>query len=208
MLAIDNFDRVFQYPDVETDLCGLLRGWHERSKINKLWEKVRLIIVHSQESYTQRDINQSPFNVGLPIELGEFTAAQVQDLVARHGLGWTAAQVQQLMDLVGGHPYLVRSALYHLAAGDVTLAEFFQTAATEAGIYSDYLRGHLKTLEDHPDLATAMQTVVTSESPVRLKSEVAFKLDSMGLIVRVNNDVQPRCLLYRQYFRDRLGGGE
>ena len=72
VLAIDNFDRVFQYIDIETDFCGLLRGWHERSKTKKQWEKLRLIVVHSQESYAQKDINQSPFNVGQVIELTDF----------------------------------------------------------------------------------------------------------------------------------------
>lgn len=206
VLAIDNFDRIFKYADIETDLCGLLRGWHESSKIKKLWQKLRLIIVHSQESYAQRDINQSPFNVGLPIELGEFTPEQVQELVARHGLTWTEGELEQFMGLIGGHPYMVRSALYHIAAGDLSLAEFLRTAPTEAGIYSDYLRGHLKTLEDYPELGAAMKLVITSEAPVRLRSEESFKLDSMGLVVRVDNNVKPRCDLYRQYFCDRLGG--
>lgn len=206
VLAIDNFDRIFKYADIETDLCGLLRGWHESSKIKKLWQKLRLIIVHSQESYAQRDINQSPFNVGLPIELGEFTPEQVQELVARHGLTWTEGELEQFMGLIGGHPYMVRSALYHIAAGDLSLAEFLRTGPTEAGIYSDYLRGHLKTLEDYPELGAAMKLVITSEAPVRLRSEESFKLDSMGLVVRVDNNVKPRCDLYRQYFCDRLGG--
>jgi hypothetical protein len=206
VLAIDNFDRIFKYADIETDLCGLLRGWHESSKIKKLWQKLRLIIVHSQESYAQRDINQSPFNVGLPIELGEFTPEQVQELVARHGLTWTEGELEQFMGLIGGHPYMVRSALYHIAAGYLSLAEFLRTAPTEAGIYSDYLRGHLKTLEDYPELGAAMKLVITSEAPVRLRSEESFKLDSMGLVVRVDNNVKPRCDLYRQYFCDRLGG--
>ncbi|OPF18946.1 hypothetical protein B1L04_05855 [Microcystis aeruginosa KW] len=206
VLAIDNFDRIFKYADIETDLCGLLRGWHESSKIKKLWQKLRLIIVHSQESYAQRDINQSPFNVGLPIELGEFTPEQVQELVARHGLTWTEGELEQFMGLIGGHPYMVRSALYHIAAGDLSLAEFLRTAPTEAGIYSDYLRGHLKTLEDYPELGAAMKLVITSEAPVRLRSEESFKLDSMGLVVRVDNNVKPRCDLYRRYFCDRLGG--
>jgi hypothetical protein len=205
VLAIDNFDRIFKYADIETDLCGLLRGWHESSKIKKLWQKLRLIIVHSQESYAQRDINQSPFNVGLPIELGEFTPEQVQELVARHGLTWTEGELEQFMGLIGGHPYMVRSALYHIAAGDLSLAEFLRTGPTEAGIYSDYLRGHLKTLEDYPELGAAMKLVITSEAPVRLRSEESFKLDSMGLVVRVDNNVKPRCDLYRQYFCDRLG---
>ena len=206
VLAIDNFDRIFKYADIETDLCGLLRGWHESSKIKKLWQKLRLIIVHSQESYAQRDINQSPFNVGLPIELGEFTPEQVQELVARHGLTWTEGELEQFMGLIGGHPYMVRSALYHIAAGYLSLAEFLRTAPTEAGIYSDYLRGHLKTLEDYPELGAAMKLVITSEAPVRLRSEESFKLDSMGLVVRVDNNVKPRCDLYRQDFCDRLGG--
>ena len=163
------------------------------------------MIVHSQEAYAQRDINQSPFNVGFPIEPGEFTPAQVRDLVVRHGLVWENHRLQQLMNLIGGHPYLVRWALYHLAAGDVSFSTFLETAATEAGIYSHYLRGHLKTLEAYPDLGQAMGKVVRSDIPIRLPSEEAFKLHSMGLVVRVQNDVQPRCLLYRQYFSDRLG---
>jgi hypothetical protein len=207
VLAIDNFDRAFQYPDIETDLCGLLRGWHERAKFKKIWQQLRLIIVHSQESYAQRDINQSPFNVGLPIELGEFTAEQVRDLVARHGLIWTESDFEQFRQLVGGHPYLVRSALYHLASGDLSFSEFLQTAPTEAGIYKNYLLGHLKTLEDCPELGVAMRSLVLSEQPVRLRSEDAFKLDSMGLVVRVDNNVKPRCELYRLYFGDRLGDG-
>jgi hypothetical protein len=87
----------------------------------------------------------------------------------------------------------------------MSLEEFLQTAPTEAGIYSGYLLGHLKALEDHPELGIAMKTVVASDIPVRLRSDEAFKLDSRGLVVRVDNDVAPRCRLYRLYFRDRLG---
>lgn len=205
VLAIDNFDRVFKYADIETDFCGLLRGWYGRSRNDTLWGNLRLLIVHSQEPYLPKDINQSPFNVGLAIKLGEFTTSEVQGLIGRHGLRWTDQQVSQFIGLIGGHPYLVRSALYHIASGDLSLEEFLHIAPTEAGIYSNHLLGHLKVLEDYPKLAAAMKTVVASENPVRLRSEEAFKLDSRGLVVRDKNDVQPRCLLYRLYFRDRLG---
>jgi hypothetical protein len=207
VLAIDNFDRVFDYPDIETDFCGMLRGWHEMAKTNSLWNNLRLVIVYSQESYAKvKDINQSPFNVGLPIELDEFTANQVQSLVTLHGLDWLGQEIDQLMSSVGGHPYLVRIALYHIASGDVTLEEFLEKAATEAGFFSSYLAGHLSSLEKYPELGVAMKAVVMSDVPIRLKSEEAFKLTSMGLVVRLENDVQPRCALYRKYFRDILGG--
>ncbi|MEM9217383.1 MAG: AAA-like domain-containing protein [Cyanobacteria bacterium P01_F01_bin.150] len=176
VLAIDNFDRVFAYPDIETDFCGLLRGWHERSKSHSEWEQLRLVIVHSQEPLAQRDINQSPFNVGMPVELQEFTPDQVADLVGRHGLGWSEAETQQLIELVGGHPYLVRTALAKVASGDLTLGELLETAPTEAGIFSGHLLGHLRTLEDYPELGAAMRLVLRSRDPVRLKSEESFRL--------------------------------
>jgi hypothetical protein len=76
------------------------------------------VVVHSTEVYVPLDINQSPFNVGTNIELPEFTSAQVQDLAGRYGLGWSTHQVEQLMALVGGHPYLVRKAMYHIRRQD------------------------------------------------------------------------------------------
>ncbi len=98
------------------------------------------------------NINQSPFNVGLPIELPEFTADQVQDLAGRHGLSWNTSQIGRLMGMVGGHPYLVRLALYHIHRGDTTLEGLLREAATEAGLYGDHLRRHLWNLEQHPEL--------------------------------------------------------
>jgi hypothetical protein len=108
------------------------------------------------------------------------------------------------MAMVGGHPYLVRVALYHIARQDITLNLLLQTAPTEAGPYSDHLRRHLWNLEQHPELAAAIKKVVANTSPVRLDSIQCFKLLSMGLLQQQGNDVTPRCNLYRQYFCDRL----
>ncbi len=204
VVCLENFDRVFQYNEIESDFCGLLRGWHERSKSDSIWSQLRLVIVYSQEPYLQRDINQSPFNVGVPIELGEFTSAQVQHLAHLHGLGWRLAEIEQLMELIGGHPYLVRLALYRIANQSTSLPELLQTAPTEAGMYQRHLLGHLKYLEQHPELGAAMKQVVIKDKPVKLRSQEAFKLDSMGLIKRLNNEVVPLCRLYRDYFKDRL----
>jgi hypothetical protein len=204
VLAIDNFDRVFAHGAIETDFCGLLRSWYELARSNRLWEQFRLIISHAQESYLQKDINQSPFNVGLPVDLGEFSADQVKELVARHGLTLKDEQRDQLIALVGGHPYLVRMALYQLAQG-LNFDAYLRTAATDAGLYGKHLLGLLKALEDHPELGTALRKVMAADEPVMLRSEEAFKLDSLGLVVRVENQVKPRCRLYRNYFLQRQG---
>jgi hypothetical protein len=203
VLAIDNFDRIFAHGAIETDFCGLLRSWHELARSNPLWERFRLVLSHSLESYATKDINQSPFNVGLPVELGELSADQVRHLVGLHGLQLSEAELSQLLELVGGHPYLVRKALYELANG-LPLATFLAEAPTRAGVYCDHLRGLLKAVENHPELAEAMRQVVGGSWPVKLRSEQAFKLESLGLLVPEGNLERPRCRLYAQYMADRL----
>lgn len=204
VLAIDNFDRIFAHPAIETDFCGLLRSWHERAaRSNPLWERFRLVLAHSQEPYLAKDINQSPFNVGLPVELGELSPEQVRHLVTLHGLPLSEAEVGQLLELVGGHPYLVRRALYELANG-LPFATFLREAPTEAGVYGDHLRGLLKAVEDHPELGDALRQVVGSGEPVKLRTQEAFKLESLGVVVPDGNLERPRCRLYSQYLADRL----
>jgi hypothetical protein len=203
LLAIDDFDQIFAHAAIETDFCGLLRSWHERARSTPLWECFRLLLSHSQESYLQKDINQSPFNVGLPVELAEFSPEQVGQLLELHGLSLAEKQLDQLLELVGGHPYLVRKALYELANG-LPFASFLKEAPTEAGVFSDHLRGLLRAVEDRPELVQALRQVVHSGEPVMLRSEEAFKLESLGLLVPEGNLERPRCRLYTQYMADRL----
>ncbi len=208
VIGMDEVDMVFPHRLVADDFFGLLRSWFDAARSgdvdSELWEKLRLVIVHSTEVYVPLDIRQSPFNVGKNVELPEFNAAQVRDLGRRYGLNWRDGEDEQLMTLVGGHPYLVRKAFYHLRRQDETLAQLMDTAATEAGIYSDHLRRHLLNLQAYPALAEALRQVVVKSRPIELDSEVAFKLESMGLITRTGNAATARCNLYRVYFRDHL----
>lgn len=204
VLALDEVDYVFQVPEIAQGFFSMLRIWHEEAKTIDLWEQLRLIVAHSTEDYGRLDINQSPFNVGLPVELSEFTPDQVIALATVHQLAWDQTQVDQLMSLIGGHPYLVRLALYHLACQDLQLDQLLAEATTNTGIYEDHLRRHWLTLNQQADLAAAFQEVVTANAPVRLQTTYVYKLYSAGLIKRQGDWVEPRCELYRQYFREHL----
>ncbi|KYC39203.1 hypothetical protein WA1_31135 [Scytonema hofmannii PCC 7110] len=204
ILGLDNVDRIFAHQSIADDFFALLRAWHERAKNNTIWQTMRLVIVHSQAAYIPRDINQSPFNVGLPIELPELNELQVLDLAQRHRLNWTREQIEKLMAMVGGHPYLVRVALYSIACRKITLEQLLAIAPTEEGLYRDHLLHHLSKLEKNKELLTAMKEVVDASKPVRIKAGYASQLHSKGLVKYTGNYVQPLCNLYRQYFRDRL----
>lgn len=203
-LALDEVDEVFKHPEIAADFFGLLRSWHEKGKNEAVWKKLRLIIVHSKEVYIPLNINQSPFNVGLPVELPELNQLQVQDLVEGHSLNWTNSQIEQLIQLIGGHPYLMRVALYEIARGRKSLEKFIQVASTEEGAYSNHLRRHLLNMQQDGDLLAALKKVVAAEVPVDVGTTEAFKLRSMGLVKFQGNAVIPLCDLYRQYFSNRL----
>lgn len=204
-LGLDEVDRVFQHPEVAQEFFGLLRAWHEKGKNEPAWQKLRLIISHSKEVYIPLNINQSPFNVGLPIELPEFNQQQINELVQKHQLNLSQNEIEQLIGIVDGHPYLLRKALYEIARGSLNLKQFLQMAPTEEGIYGDHLRRHLFNLTADPNLEAAMKQVIASSNPVRLEANLAFKLRSLGLVELRGNDVIPLCNLYRLYFKDRLG---
>lgn len=208
VLALDEVDLVFPHPEVADDFFALIRSWYEAARYgdfgSERWEKVRLIVVHSTEVYVPLNINQSPFNVGKNVELVEFTVEQVKQLAQRYGISADASCAEALMSLVGGHPYLIRKALYHLRKSDFTIETLVQSAATESGVYSDHLRRHLYVLQDYPHLAKAFQQIITKPYPVETDTESIFKLESMGLVKVEGNHVLPRCEVYKEYFKEHL----
>lgn len=208
VLALDEVDIVFNYPEIATDFFSLLRAWYEKAKYgdahSNVWEKLRLLVIYSKNFYIPLKIHQSPFNVGLSVELPELTALQVQDLAARYELDWTLKQVQQLMALVGGNPYLIQLALHHISSEDTTLEQLLGTATAEDGIYSSYLRRQLLYLQQYPDLVTAMIRLVQAATPIQLEAVQAFKLQNMGLVRVRHQQCVPSCNLYRYYFSERL----
>lgn len=204
VIAIDEIDTVFHYPALAEDFLALLREWHEEATIQESWQKLRLVIAHSTEAYISLNIHQSPFNVGLPLRLRPFDRQQIQTLAQLHGLTWTVEETKSLTAMVGGHPYLIRLALYRLARQEVTLPQLLRDAPTHAGIYSDYLRRCLGNLQQQPELASALKQVVTCQNPVQLECVAVYQLDSMGLVQLNGDRVTPSCELYRQYFSTNL----
>ena len=206
-LGIDEADMIYNNVKVANDFLQLLRAWQEDGRRSPTWGKLRINIVFSGESYMiTQPPNSSPFNVGYRIELSEFTPGQILDLSKRHGLSWSVEEVEQLMSIVGGHPYLVRLALYHVAKKDFTLSEILTEAPTDKGIYQEHLRRHLWSLQEHPELLAGFQKVVNSDRPVRLDPRIDFKLHGMGLINREGSFVTLRYPhLYRAYFSKQLG---
>ncbi len=200
VLSLDEVERIFEYPDIAQDFFPLLRNWYEEANNLEIWKQLRIIVLHSTEVYVPLKINQSPFNVGLQVELPEFSLQQLEDLARRHQLDLTQTQLKQLMAMVGGHPFLVQLAFYRIGRQEVTLEQLLLSSPTESGIYIDHLRRHLVNLQQNRELAAAFKKVVTTDASVQLEPMQVYQLQRMGLVQLDGNEVTPRCNLYRQYF--------
>ncbi|MEB3179029.1 MAG: AAA-like domain-containing protein [Nostocaceae cyanobacterium] len=203
VLTINEVNRLFEHPEIARDFLSLLRSWHEEAKHNDIFQKLRLVISHSTEIYITLNINQSPFNVGIAIQLPEFTTEQIQHLAQLHGLDWTVetAKVQSLQKMLGGHPYLVRLAIYNLVKyPQLNLEQLLHEAPTLTGIFSDYLRNLLANVQNNQSLRTALKKVIARGDDVELEHIIAYKLESMGMVKLNGNKCRISCDLYRQYF--------
>jgi len=214
VIGLDDVERIFAYPHIAQDFFPLLRLWHEEANETEIWQNLRLVVVHSTEVYVPLDIHQSPFNVGLPLHLRNWSLEQVQELALCYGLDWAVGNKGQealrpLLEMVGGHPYLIQLALYHLweyqdESPLAHLEAILQEAPTDAGIYGSHLRRLLKILESSPELCQAMTKVIQNDQPVEILPIAAYKLQSMGLVELVGNLVTIPYQLYYEYFRSRL----
>jgi hypothetical protein len=206
-IALDETGYLFEYPEIAKEFLPLLRFWHEEANNLATWQNLRLVVVYATDFYIPLNIHQSPFNVGLALQLPEFSPSQVLDLAQRHGLTWLDTpngELATLMEMVGGHPHLIRLALYYLGNERVSFKQLLQEAPTQAGLYSDHLQSYLVLLQQNPELSAAFRQAIASDTPVRLETIAAYQLSRMGLVKFQGNEVVPGCELYRLYFRDRL----
>ncbi|MGK7928821.1 MAG: AAA-like domain-containing protein [Spirulina sp.] len=207
-LFLDNVDRLFDtqeiHEQITQDFFRMLRAWHEKSTSREIWNNLRMILSYSTEDYSLLDINCSPFNVGMMMELPEFTLEQVQTLAKRQDLSLEITEIKELLGAIGGNPRLIQRTFKSLKEQKCTVADILKTAHTESGIYSNYLRKYLSILQKYPELGKAMKKVVETTEIVKLDSILVFKLQGLGLIKVKGNDIKSRCQLYDLYFKDRL----
>ena len=202
VLAMDEVDRVFD-TSFRNDFFGMLRSWHNSRAIYPSLDKLDLVLVTSTEPYQLiDDLNQSPFNVGQIIELEDFTPALVAELNRRHHSPFDDKTLQQLLRLLGGHPFLVRKALYLVASEQLTLTELFANATAASGPFGDHLRRLLSLLYNKPELIQGLQQVISQNiCPDR---QIFWRLRGAGLVKADKQAALPRCQLYAEYFRENL----
>jgi hypothetical protein len=173
--------------------------------MRRSWKNFDIVLSTSTEPQFFIDRpHESPFNVGIVLTLDDFLPEQVARLNALHPRPLRDADVERLLALIGGHPYLTRKALYMVASQSpmIGIDDLFAQATSDSGPFGDHLRYYLLRLQGKPELLAALQRVVGGHAAG--DELVIYRLEGAGLVRRQNNKVQPRCELYARYFGERL----
>ncbi|GLS82436.1 AAA-like domain-containing protein [Paraferrimonas haliotis] len=216
VIAINEVNLIFDYPDVSRDFLALLRSWHEEAKHNKVMQGLRQVLIYSTEVYVQLDLNLSPFNVGLPIELKPFNDEQLSTLAQSYGFNWPAdgsiqSPIRVLQTHLGGHPYLTQLVFYTLATKEgfiespsETLQQVLKEGSESNGLFSDYLQHILVAIMNNQDAMSAFRKI-RKDKDAKLSRIEMYQLESLGVVKLQNGQVSTSCKVISDFLASQIG---
>lgn len=202
ILAMDEVEWMLS-SSFRANFFGMLRAWHEDRANDKNFKKISLFLSSSTEPYLLiDDMNQSPFNVAELISLRDFTEAEVSELNRRYHSPLNQKQVNDLTNLLSGHPYLTRKALNLLTTNRIDLNTLFAQAIEDDGPFGDVLRRYWLIILDNPIFKQALTDICHQHAYE--ENRVFHRLKAAGLIKRDGQKVVLRNKLYASYFERLL----
>lgn len=108
----------------------------------------------------------------------------------------------ELYDLLHGHPFLTRRALYLLATERIDFDTLRRTATSDDGPFGDHLRYYFAKLYEFKDLLGPFEHTIsngTCPNPRLFES-----LKGFGLVTGEDREARARNRLYASYFGQRL----
>lgn len=204
VFVFEKFDTILETETLGNEICGILRSWHERR--SPPWRKLRLIIIHSTEFYSNYDFYASPLiGVGYVASLSDFNAEQVLSFAQVNGINWTLSDVNKVMNLVGGNPYLIKLILVKLQEGN-SLEKVLDDALQGREPFQSHFFLLMRYLKSNANLRNTFRQILQKKAltPAQMKGESVQFLERLGLIDKNYDTLEVRCNLYQVYFDDLL----
>lgn len=202
VLAIDDADYLLDFP-YHSDFFALMRSWHNNRAIDLQWNKLNIAMVIATEPYLLiSNPNQSPFNVGVKLNLEDFNQAQVRDLNDRQGHPIKDNDFESFYKLLHGHPYLTRVAFYFLIKEHWTVQNLIQDSVNDQGPFGNHLINQFEILWGNQLLQQAFKQVIRLH---RCNDDNSLhNLIRAGFVIRQGDEYYCRCELYERFFQDTL----
>lgn len=199
LLCMDEVDRVFSSL-LRSAFFPSVRAFYNLGAYDPVWKKVRwLMSTSSEPSFFIQDLTQSPFNIGLRVELTTFAPEETAEFARRHGLSLEPSMIARIMEYLGGRPYLVHLLLFDTALHPESQEKLFDAQTAGGGVFLEHLKHYLVQFQQEPELGGVMKRVIAGEGCEDVK--LANRLEAAGLVQRDDSfKVICLCRLYKDYF--------
>ena len=204
VLLFEDVDCLFKKP-YRDGLFGGLRTIIDQKPNDPGIANIGFGFAHAQDpSAWIGDMNQSPFNVAQSYSLREFNGEALRQLNALHGGTLAPPQLAELKLLLGGHPFMTRTAFYRLAHDRMRFDDIVAAAPTDDGFFADHLRTRLMAILDLK-LGSAFKAILDVGKCSSIKEFEALK--ALGLVSgESHRQARARYGIYETYFKRRLDG--
>jgi len=201
VLAMDEVNRILNTP-LGSAFWGLLRSWQQDIATNKqVWDKLTIVIVFSTEPYLLvDDITPLLWTLGAKIELRDFNQEEISCLNHSYGNPLSREELQDLEELLGGHPYLTHTALHEVVEGERNSWQELAEVAIddEYSPFKDHLIRRYLLIRKRPELEAALRQVVQDHTCS--DKECLLRLQAAGLVRQKDQEYLCRYKLYEHYF--------
>ena len=124
----------------------------------------------------------------------------MQDLASRYGEDLTKQQIEQLINLVGGHLYRLQLAFYYLQQQTIALEEFLANSTIHTALYAEHLEQQWWNLQRYPELMPIFTQILNNPNPIEIEISPGSQLEKMGLVHLEGGLASLSCELFRPFF--------
>lgn len=212
VLVIDNVDTIFEKTDIAQSFCNMIASWHRESKVpnryGELWANLRIVLAHATNVYIGWDIHKSPLEgIGYVPYLSGWNEQEISQYAEIYGVRLTKTETETLINLVDGHPYLIKIAVEYLYNNEGNIQSLLEVASTPTSPFNSYFKDEIcPYLLKYPKYARAFCHILeNNEIKVDNQAEldeIEFKLNALGLIRRDNNKFYSKYSFYTENFKE------
>ncbi len=201
-LALDNVDRVMGH-SYQDEFFSMLRHWYEASKspTSSHWRTLSIALsISTSPTELIKDEHVSPYNVFRRFDVDNLAEEECVLLDERYPAKVRLGPmgVSTLYALLGGHPYLTRTAYYLVACEGMSLQQLRDRALDLNGPFGFHLRSLVLRFgeREKPLLAGILRVLL--KQPIEMW--MAVRLLALGIIVPEVDGWRFSCDLYRRFF--------
>ncbi|WP_437939732.1 AAA-like domain-containing protein [Sorangium sp. So ce341] len=196
VLVIEQLDALLEFEFRETVL-EVFRHWVQL--VEEPWPAFRLVVAVTRTPMSLiRKLTRSPFfNSATQIEIGPLDEGATRQLMRLYRLTLTDEQLKNLREAVGGHPFLLREAMYQAAHRGVPLERVLDRGSPAGKALRERAVAILPQLSG--PLHAALCEVLANPRKT-LPVEVYEALRGAGLLDHTGGMYRFRCKLYEEHF--------